>query len=197
MPKFKCDILSNFQTMLPSFYLIFLSFQDPKFIVTLEGIDSSYFKKDPTKKETEVAKNVAVIAPMKHEPEVESTKKVIKVEDNKVEATPPQTPPLSQNLKKVVRKRVTAPEKSPEKPIKKRARISAPEHVPEPDSKPIPVLTTKEECKFWPRCKRGDECLYLHPKAPTMTASGPTVSKPSLRTSSIMPPAKDKFKWTK
>ena len=187
--KFNCDILSNFQ--------IFLSFQDPKFIVTLEGIDSSYFKKDPTKKETEVAKNVAVIAPMKHEPEVESTKKVIKVEDNKVEATPPQTPPLSQNLKKVVRKRVTAPEKSPEKPVKKRARISAPEHVPEPDSKPIPVLTTKEECKFWPRCKRGDECLYLHPKAPTMTASGPTVSKPSLRTSSIMPPAKDKFKWTK
>ena len=161
----------------------------------MEGIDSSYFKKDPSKKETtEVAKNVAVIAPMKHEPEVESTKKVIKTEvvNKKKVATPPPTPPPP----KVVRKRVTAP--SPEKPVAKkpRARISAPDNtVPEPDSKPIPVLTTKEECKFWPRCKRGDECLYLHPKA-LLTASGSHVSKP-ISTSTIMPPAKDKFKWTK
>ena len=66
---------------------------------------------------------------------------------------------------------------------KVRAKITG----PDPDPQPIPVVTTKEVCKFWPQCKRGDSCIYLHPKSP----------RPVLSVNSPLPPlAKDKFKWT-
>ena len=195
--------------------------------MTLDGIDSNYFKKDDTEKDDKQgkqgpllsktvekeesapksvqkeevinkpvkkddtkskpikkevtakssAKNVAVIAPMKHEPHVEKK---------------------PEEVKKVERKRITAPAKSPEKKpavVKKRARITAPE--PEKpgveDPRPIPVVTTKEECKYWPRCKRGDECLYLHPKAPKPPAKPASIHSQA----TVMPPDKAKFKWTK
>jgi len=70
-----------------------------------------------------------------------------------------------------------------------RAKISGPEPDPAQQSKPqpIPVVTTKEVCKFWPQCKRGDSCIYLHPKSPRPV---PSVNTP------LPPLSKDKFKWT-
>ena len=69
-----------------------------------------------------------------------------------------------------------------------RAKITA----PEPDPQPIPVVTTKEVCKFWPQCKFGDRCIHLHQKS-----SRPV---PLLSVNSALPPTKntlkDKFKWT-
>ena len=71
-----------------------------------------------------------------------------------------------------------------------RAKISGPEPDPPSQSnrpQPIPVVTTKEVCKFWPQCKRGDSCIYLHPKSPRPV---PSVNTP------LPPLSKDKFKWT-
>ena len=50
--------------------------EDPKFIVTLDGINSSYFKKDTADK-VKISMNnkpAAIIAPMKHVSEVDNKK---------------------------------------------------------------------------------------------------------------------------
>ena len=147
--------------------------------VTIKPVKKAEIINKPVKKEEITksnAKNVAVIAPMKHEPQVEKKPEV----------------------KKVSRKRITAPPKSPEKKpavAKQRQRITAPEpEEPSEAPRPIPVVTTKEECKYWPRCKRGDECLYLHIKAPKAHPAKPaSIHSPA----TAMPPDKAKFKWTK
>lgn len=144
--------------------------KDPKFIVTLDGINSSYFKSKDTNDDSNANKiqfkKTAIIAPMKHEEIVEKKQeaepaKVKKPERKRITAPPPD----DNEVKKSVRKRITAPE---------------------PDAKPIPVVTTKEVCKFWPRCKNGDNCVYLHPKS----------AKPVLSVNSALPANRDKFKWT-
>ena len=85
--------------------------QDPKFIVTLDGINSSYFKKDTDEKIQIFSSNnktnmnnkpAAIIAPMKHVAEV-------------VEKKPPMI--LKKRIEennKPLRKRITAPEPEPE-----------------------------------------------------------------------------------
>merc|ERR1711881_579542 len=116
-------------------------------------------------------KPAAIIAPMKHVAEV-------------VEKKPPMI--LKKRIEennKPLRKRITAPEpeseeeklKSFEKPFEKqsatekkaRKRITGPDdqkpQIQIPVSSSIPVVTTQEVCKFWPRCKRGTSCLCLHP----------------------------------
>ena len=117
--------------------------------------------------------------------------------------------PITKTVTKAVKsptKTVTKTVKSPTKTVNKavaalqqnsnpgsqrkkiRAKISGPEPDP-PQSRPqpIPVVTTKEVCKFWPQCKRGDSCIYLHPKSPRPV---PSVNTP------LPPLSKDKFKWT-
>ena len=70
---------------LPIIYSYFLNIffrkeqplEDPKFIVTLDGINSSYFKKDTADK-VKISMNnkpAAIIAPMKHIAEVDTNKK--------------------------------------------------------------------------------------------------------------------------
>ena len=194
--------------------------QDPKFIVTLDGINSSYFKHGSSKHNEALTekslkttnnnavqynnKPAAIIAPMKHVSH-DSTKAEPTIQNKpKPEVTSP--PPMNKS-----RKRITAPEKSPVKKLKKTEtekpldflkkevvkkveeaakikRIRPKITAPEPDPSPIPVVTTKEVCKFWPRCKRGDSCIYLHPKSP----------RPVLNINTPLPPvsSKDKFKWT-
>ena len=69
-----------------TYYYLFLFFkyffrkeqplEDPKFIVTLDGINSSYFKKDTADK-VKISMNnkpAAIIAPMKHIAEIDTNK---------------------------------------------------------------------------------------------------------------------------
>ena len=156
---------------------------NPKFIVTLDGINSSYFKKDSSSSSSDKYKNkaTAIIAPMmKDVSEIESFKKdVPKVEiEEKVVVRKRISPPPPSDVEKV-----TIP--TAVQPVKKiRQRITAPVS----DPKPSPAaVTAKEVCKFWPRCKRGDACIYLHPKS----------RKPVLNVNAPLPDVpKDKFKWT-
>ena len=163
-------------------------------------------------------KPAAIIAPMKHVA-AEDTKKPSPAQNPKVEkqeksiTSPPPVvksseikKPSQVKTEKVARKRITppTPDKKPkdsnssssieksvktEEEVKKaRKRITA----PEPDPSPIPTIITQEVCKFWPRCKRGSSCIYLHPKSPRPV---PTSSS-STSISSSLPPTRDKFKWT-
>ena len=118
-----------------------------------------------------------------------ASKKTIDAIRNKQEAVKKVNVTVKKSPTKTVNKAVAAlnsPGRQP--PRKIRAKISGPEPDP-PQSKPqpIPVVTTKEVCKFWPQCKRGDSCIYLHPKSPRPV---PSVNTP------LPPLSKDKFKWT-
>merc|ERR1712223_830845 len=80
------------------------------------------------------------------------------------------------------RKRITAPE--PEKP--------SPASIASTTASAIPVITTQEVCKFWPRCNRGLNCLCLHPKS----SKPVTMIKSNSNINVSLSQSKDKFKWS-
>ena len=145
-------------------------------------------KKEPVKKEA-----ITTLASKKIDNTIRNKKEQAVKKVNVAVKTP---------ITKTVNKTVKSPTKTVNKAVaalqtnsnpgsqrkKIRAKISGPEPDP-PQSRPqpIPVVTTKEVCKFWPQCKRGDSCIYLHPKSPRPV---PSVNTP------LPPLSKDKFKWT-
>jgi len=221
--------------------------EDPKFIVTLDGINSSYFKKDTADK-VKISMNnkpAAIIAPMKHIAEVDTNKKSsssstptgtvaprkritapepdskdtaadeidnitknssIKKENNEEKSNTTSSKKDSNstttttNNTAIIKNIETNSGGGKVKIIKKeRKRITAPEpEKPSPASiastttaSAIPVITT-EVCKFWPRCNRGLNCLYLHPKS----SKPVTMIKSNSNINVSLSQSKDKFKWS-
>ena len=74
---FKKNYLLFISIFLKIFFRKEQPLEDPKFIVTLDGINSSYFKKDTADK-VKISMNnkpAAIIAPMKHIAEIDTNKK--------------------------------------------------------------------------------------------------------------------------
>jgi len=157
----------------------------------------------PPKKEVIKKEAITTLASKKIDNTIRNKKEAVK-KVNVVVKTP-ITKTVNKTVKsptKTVNKAVKSPTKTVNKAVaalqqnsnpgsqrkKIRAKISGPEPDP-PQSRPqpIPVVTTKEVCKFWPQCKRGDSCICLHPKSPRPV---PSVNTP------LPPLSKDKFKWT-
>ena len=137
-------------------------------------------KKEPIKKEA-----ITTLASKKSNIDtIKNKKEAVK----KVNVTIKKSPTKTVN-KALVAAALNSPGSRMHPPRKIRAKISGPEPDPPQSTKPqpIPVVTTKEVCKFWPQCKRGNSCIYLHPKSPRPV---PSVNTP------LPPLSKDKFKWT-
>lgn len=160
------------------------------FIVTMGGIDESYFKSSKSK-----AKVSSVSNPVVQKDESKVNQPLTTPSPKKPEA---KVAPLRQEIKAPLvnaKKRSMMPvsitsskdKDHPDAAKPKRARITA----PEPERVPIQTIMTtnvvrqkKEVCRYFPKCTRGDKCFYLHP-APKPQPSG--VSKYSWTSASIYP----------
>lgn len=165
--------------------------KEPTFIVTLKGVNKEYFKAKRIESQLKDK-----ISPKKSLPKPTEVKKSpIKVVQSKVQMQPVQPkivskPPLKTEkpqakvapLPKPTVKAIE-PVKKVEKP--KRARITAPKSDPPKLVSSISISTSsfntsRERCKFWPKCNRGSSCFFYHPVSASVSPST----------------GGNKFKWT-
>ncbi|KDR21692.1 Zinc finger CCCH domain-containing protein 14 [Zootermopsis nevadensis] len=115
--------------------------ESPQFVVTLDGLDPSIFRLHSQKKE----RSSSVVM---NSPNVDSESSATEYEE-----------------KEVHRSRGIQTEKEREK------RVSSPilfEKSGSPDATVADVLKqkVKDRCKYWPACRSGDRCDYVHPTVP-------------------------------
>lgn len=145
---------------------------NPQFIVTLDGISSSYFRSKSEEKTapleavpTTKHRPAAMVAPMRKEESAPAKKerkritppppvKAAASQKGREQRTPPKRERSNQSIVRRERKRITPPETSAVKAT---------------SNEPLKVSV----CRYWPNCTRGAKCFFSHP-----------------------PVKKDKFRWT-
>ena len=167
-----------------------------KFIVTLDGIDKSYFKHHPKAESSSSPSTTNAKSVEKPKQSLSSTnpdkKSVSGVKSAAATITKPhaKVAPLPPSPSTFKRKPITAPDSSPPKSKAKMVSTKKPAAGSGPATKFVnpPSFTTssREKCRYWPNCTRGKKCFYFHPDSPSQTSS----SSPSGSLNG------NQFKWT-
>jgi len=145
----------------------------------------------------------AKVAPLKPTPSSAVTVKVEKTDIKSLSTveTSKNEPPSKSEAPKKERKRIEPPEKEkpnvaalvnrvPEyaKPIRRGAPLQRVQSFEKGSSSlNQSPLVRPSQCKFWPNCMRGPQCLYYHPKTPPAITSSPLVPSTSVT---------QKYRWT-
>ena len=145
----------------------------------------------------------AKVAPLKPTPSSAVTVKVEKTENKSLSTVETSTnePPSKPEAPKKERKRIEPPEKEkpdvaalvnrvPEytKPIRRGAPLNRVPSFEKGGSSLNPSpLVRPSQCRFWPNCIRGPQCLYYHPKTPSAITPPPLAQSTSVTL---------KYRWT-